>query len=57
VQAALCALDGAARAAGIIVLKKSGLDPGIDHLAVKVIDGVHAKGSKVSPTTSAAPRG
>jgi spermidine synthase len=47
--------DGAARAAGIVVLNKARLDPGIDHLfAVKIIDGVHAKGGKVSPTTSAA---
>ncbi|KAJ7721687.1 hypothetical protein B0H14DRAFT_3520581 [Mycena olivaceomarginata] len=48
ISPALCALDGAARAEGIVVLNKSGLDPGIDHLsAVKVIDGVHTKGGKV----------
>ncbi|KAJ7888864.1 hypothetical protein B0H14DRAFT_3713516 [Mycena olivaceomarginata] len=40
--------DGAARAAGIVVLNEARLDPGIDHLsAVKIIDGLHAKGSRV----------
>jgi saccharopine dehydrogenase-like NADP-dependent oxidoreductase len=29
---ALHVLDGAARAAGIVVLNEAGLDPGIDHL-------------------------
>jgi spermidine synthase len=58
ISPALHALDGAARAAGIVVLNEAGLDPGIDHLsAVKVIDGVHAKGGKVSPIASAVPRG
>jgi saccharopine dehydrogenase-like NADP-dependent oxidoreductase len=38
ISPALCALDGAARAAGIVMLNKSGLNPGIDHLsAVKVV--------------------
>jgi saccharopine dehydrogenase-like NADP-dependent oxidoreductase len=58
ISPALYALDGAARTAGIVVLNEAGLDPGIDHLsAVNVIDGVHAKGGKVSLATSAAPRG
>ncbi|KAJ7811792.1 Saccharopine dehydrogenase-domain-containing protein [Mycena olivaceomarginata] len=48
ISPALHALDGAARAAGIVVLNKVGLHPGIDHhSAVKVIDGVHPKGGKV----------
>jgi saccharopine dehydrogenase-like NADP-dependent oxidoreductase len=47
--------DGTAHAVGIVVLNEVRLDPGIDHLsAVKIIDGVHTKGGKVSPTTSAA---
>ncbi|KAK7055433.1 Saccharopine dehydrogenase [Favolaschia claudopus] len=48
ISPALLALDEAVRAAGIVVLNESGLDPGIDHLyAIKVIDAVHAKGGKV----------
>ncbi|KAF7373561.1 Saccharopine dehydrogenase [Mycena sanguinolenta] len=48
ISPALRALDDAAKAAGIVVLNEAGLDPGIDHIsAVKVIDGVHAKGGKV----------
>ncbi|KAJ7766591.1 Saccharopine dehydrogenase-domain-containing protein, partial [Mycena olivaceomarginata] len=48
ISPALHALDGAARAAGIVVLNKVGLHPRIDHHSVvKVIDGVHAKGGKV----------
>ncbi|KAJ7796549.1 hypothetical protein B0H14DRAFT_3157939 [Mycena olivaceomarginata] len=48
VQAAIKARRCAARAAGIVVLNEARLDPGIVHLsAVKIIDGVHAKGGKV----------
>jgi len=43
------ALDGAARAAGIVILNEIGLDPGIDHMsAMKVIHAVKAKGGTVT---------
>ena len=42
------ALDGEARAAGIIILNELGLDPGIDHMsAMRIIDHVHGKGGKI----------
>jgi saccharopine dehydrogenase-like NADP-dependent oxidoreductase len=42
------ALDGEAKAAGIIILNELGLDPGIDHMsAMRIIDHIHAKGGKV----------
>ncbi len=41
-------LDQAAKDAGIIILNELGLDPGIDHMsAMRIIDGVHAKGGKI----------
>lgn len=43
------ALDEEAKAAGIILLNESGLDPGIDHAsAMKVIDEIHAKGGELT---------
>jgi len=42
------ALDGAARAAGIVLLNEIGLDPGIDHMsAMRVITRVHEGGGEV----------
>ncbi len=48
VKPAMQALDGEAKAAGIIILNELGLDPGIDHMsAMRIIDHIHAKGGKV----------
>ncbi|MBN3034899.1 MAG: saccharopine dehydrogenase NADP-binding domain-containing protein [Bacteroidales bacterium] len=48
VKPAMKALDGEARAAGIIILNELGLDPGIDHMsAMRIIHHVHDKGGKV----------
>jgi len=45
VKDAMAALDGPARAAGVILLNEIGVDPGIDHMsAMQVIDRVKAKG-------------
>ncbi len=45
---AMQALDGEAKAAGIIILNEIGLDPGIDHLsAMRIIDDVHEKGGEI----------
>ena len=42
------ALDEECKKAGIIILNELGLDPGIDHMsAMRIIDGVHAKGGKI----------
>ncbi len=53
------ALDGEAKAAGVVILNEIGLDPGIDHMsAMQVIDDVQAKGGKVvsfRSTTGALP--
>lgn len=49
VSEAMRALDGEARAAGIIILNEIGLDPGIDHMeAMRIIDDVHANGGKIA---------
>ena len=43
------ALDGQAKAAGVMVLNEIGVDPGIDHMsAMKIIHEVQAKGGKVT---------
>lgn len=48
VSPAMRALDGKARAAGLLILNEIGVDPGIDHMsAMKVIDGVKKKGGKI----------
>jgi len=42
------ALDGAARAAGVICLNEIGVDPGIDHMsAMRIIHDVEKRGGKV----------
>jgi saccharopine dehydrogenase-like NADP-dependent oxidoreductase len=42
------ALDADARARGLVFLNEIGVDPGIDHMsAMRVIDGVHARGGRV----------
>lgn len=42
------ALDSEAKAAGILLLNESGLDPGIDHMtAMRIIDHIHGRGGKV----------
>jgi len=42
------ALDGPAKAAGVMVLNEIGVDPGIDHMsAMRIIHDVEAKGGKV----------
>lgn len=49
VQPAMRALDGEAKARGVILLNELGLDPGIDHMsAMRVIHGVRAKGGRVT---------
>lgn len=48
VSPAIKELENAAKEAGIVVLNKVGVDPGMDHLyAVQKIGEVHAKGGKV----------
>jgi alpha-aminoadipic semialdehyde synthase len=50
----MAALDAAARAAGVTILNECGLDPGIDHMAVRrLVDGVHARGGRVTHFLSA----
>lgn len=47
------ALDGEARASGVLILNEVGLDPGIDHMsAMKMIDEATAKGGRVTRFTS-----
>jgi saccharopine dehydrogenase (NADP+, L-glutamate forming) len=47
------ALDGAARAAGVILLNEIGVDPGIDHMsAMRVIDGIREAGATLTSFTS-----
>lgn len=42
-------LDDAAKAAGIIILKECGLDPGIDHMsAMEAIDDIRAQGGELT---------
>lgn len=42
-------VEGAAQKAGVVVLNKVVVDPGVDHLyAIKKIGEVHAQGGKVS---------
>jgi len=49
VSDAMRALDGQARAAGVIFLNELGLDPGIDHMsAMKIIHDVQRAGGKVA---------
>ncbi len=53
VQPAMRALDGAAQAAGVILLNEMGLDPGIDHLsAMRVIQGAQRAGARIESFTS-----
>ncbi|HRI56219.1 MAG TPA: saccharopine dehydrogenase C-terminal domain-containing protein [Anaerolineae bacterium] len=48
VKEAMAALDGAARAAGVILLNEIGVDPGIDHMtAMRIIHGVQARGGRI----------
>ncbi len=45
----MMAFDAEARAQGLVFVNECGLDPGIDHLsAMKVIDGIHADGGKLT---------
>jgi len=59
VSDAMKALDGQARARGLVFLNEVGLDPGIDHMsAMRVIHGVATRGGKVvsfRSTTGALP--
>ncbi len=49
VKEAMAGLDGAARAAGVILLNEIGVDPGIDHMtAMRIIHGVQARGGRVT---------
>lgn len=49
VKDAMRALDGAAQAAGVILLNEIGVDPGIDHMsAMKVIHDVERRGGRVT---------
>jgi len=42
------ALDGSARAAGVVVLNEIGVDPGIDHMsAMRIIDDVKGRGGTI----------
>jgi saccharopine dehydrogenase-like NADP-dependent oxidoreductase len=48
VSAEMKALDGEARAAGVIVLNECGLDPGLDHMsAMRTIDRLRAEGHRL----------
>jgi saccharopine dehydrogenase-like NADP-dependent oxidoreductase len=54
VSPAMRALDGRARAAGVLLLNEMGLDPGIDHMSAKqVIDRVRGRGGRIRAFTSA----
>lgn len=47
-QAGMQALDGSARAAGVVLLNELGLDPGIDHMsAMAVFDRLRAAGARL----------
>lgn len=53
VKEAMAALDGAGRAAGVILLNEIGVDPGIDHMtAMRIIHGVQARGGRVTKFVS-----
>jgi saccharopine dehydrogenase-like NADP-dependent oxidoreductase len=53
ISPAMRALDGPARAAGILILNESGVDPGIDHMsAMRVIDDVKSRGGAVTAFSS-----
>lgn len=53
VKEAMAQLDGAARAAGVILLNEIGVDPGIDHMtAMRIIHGVQARGGRVTKFVS-----
>ena len=53
VKEAMAQLDGAARAAGVILLNEIGVDPGIDHMtAMRIVHGVQAKGGRVTKFVS-----
>ncbi len=48
VGAEMAALDGRAKAAGVVLLNEIGLDPGIDHMsAMKIIDSVHSRAGRI----------
>ncbi|MBM3319177.1 MAG: saccharopine dehydrogenase NADP-binding domain-containing protein [Candidatus Eisenbacteria bacterium] len=48
VSPAMKALDGKARAAGVMLLNEIGLDPGIDHMsAMRVFNDVRSRGGKI----------
>jgi saccharopine dehydrogenase (NADP+, L-glutamate forming) len=52
---AIRALDGEARAAGVLLLNEAGFDPGIDHMtAMKSIEEIKRNGGRVTKFTSAA---
>lgn len=49
VKEPMAALDGAARAAGVILLNEIGVDPGIDHMtAMRIIHDVQSRGGRVT---------
>ncbi|MBN2537407.1 saccharopine dehydrogenase NADP-binding domain-containing protein [candidate division WOR-3 bacterium] len=49
VSDAMRALDGEAKAAGVILLNEIGVDPGIDHMsAMAIINGIRDKGGRVA---------
>ncbi len=53
VKDAMAQLDGAARAAGVILLNELGVDPGIDHMtAMRVIHRVQRQGGRIVSFTS-----
>jgi len=53
VKEAMAQLDGAARAAGVILLNEIGVDPGIDHMtAMRIVHGVQARGGRVTKFVS-----
>jgi saccharopine dehydrogenase-like NADP-dependent oxidoreductase len=53
VKPAMAGLDGAARAAGVILLNEIGVDPGIDHMtAMRIIDKVRRDGGEVTSFVS-----
>jgi saccharopine dehydrogenase-like NADP-dependent oxidoreductase len=48
IQPEIKAMETAVKDAGLIFMNEIGLDPGIDHMsAMKVIDGIRAKGGKI----------
>ncbi len=53
VKPAMAGLDGAARAAGIILLNEIGVDPGIDHMtAMRIVHQVQRDGGEVTSFVS-----